>query len=457
MRKLILALILIPVLLVLGIGSWIFLEHAYGKQSWLAWKAQRTAQGDRFDWKQLAPPEIPDEENFAVAPLIAGAVKGKDIDPRFKALEPPKLEQEWGDWKEGRRIDLEACAAAYKTKDLLKALAPFEATLRELDEASRRPHSRIPVDYTDPEPPSLIGFRGPVRTLRLRALVNLADGQSDAALTDVQTCLRIADHLKTEPHLIPMLLRTDVLGFAMQPIWEGLLDRRWNERQLAILQEELQHADVLTSTRLGFEGERLYSVTRLPLIAEGMPLPKSMEDREKPTRYSWLVKGWWYRNLLEIDRLYVASFLDVIRPSSHRVFPERSVDFERWKNRQKFRFDLVVARITGPALLGQIPRAARLQSALDQAAIACALERHRLARGVYPVALAELSPTFMATIPQDIVNGKPLRFQREDKGFRLYSVGWDLKDEGGRLGWTHDPKPSLEPAIGDWPWITVAK
>ena len=112
-----------------------------------------------------------------MAPLIAGAVIGKDINPRFKALEPPKLDKEWGDWKEGRRIDLEACAAAYKTKDLLKALAPLGATLKELDEASRRPHSRLPVNYAEYETPSLIGFRSAARTLKIASPGQSCEGE----------------------------------------------------------------------------------------------------------------------------------------------------------------------------------------------------------------------------------------------------------------------------------------
>jgi len=454
MRKPILFLILAPGLFILGLGGWLVTEHARGKQAWLTWKAQRIAQGDRFEWKELAPPEIPDSENFAKAPLIAGAVIGKDIDPRFKALEPPKLDKEWGDWKEGRRIDLEACAAAYKTKNLLEALAPFAATLKELDEASRRPRSRIPVDYSDYEMPSLIGFRSAARTLRLRALANLAKGNSEGALADVMTCLRMADHLKGEPNLLASLLRSAILGFTLQPIWEGMLDHRWDEQQLEILQKELQCVDVLASARLGFEGERLAAVSSFSCTAEGLPLPKGLQETNPraPKRLGWLARGWFYRNLLELDQFKAASWLDVIRPQSHRVFPEKQVDPYTWLKDRRLRKDLVMAQTALPALMGQIERMARLQSALDQAVIACALERYRLTRGAYPTTLAELSPTFMAQIPHDIVNGQSLRYARQGEGFRLYSVGWDLKDAGGRVARSSDPKPILELAKGDWPW-----
>jgi hypothetical protein len=460
MRKILLILVLIPALVLLAIGGWLLFDNATGKRQWLAWKAERIAQGDRFEWQQLAPPEIPDAEFFAMAPLIAGAVKGKDLDPRFTALEPPKLDKEWGDWKEGRRIDLEACAAAYKTKDLLKALAPFEATLKELDDASRRPHSRIPVDYAEYETPSLLGFRSAVRTLRLRALANLAKGNSDAALADVMTCLRIANHLKAEPSLLVMLLRTAILGSALQPIWEGLLDHRWNKSQLAILQEELLRSDHLASARLAFEGERLMPITGLICTAEGLPLPKTFvepSNRQRPIRVGWLHKNWIYRNVLETDQFNTAYFLDAIAPSLHRVIPEKTIASESRLNQRRFRKDLALAHIAVSSLIGQIPRIARLQSGIDQAALACALERYRLSKSTYPDTLGELSPTFMANIPHDIVNGKPLRYQRQGNGFRLYSVGWDLKDDGGERSWNRDPKPALDPAKGDWVWLTAAQ
>jgi hypothetical protein len=458
-RKIILALVLVPMLTLLGIGAWLFLDNATGKRQWLAWKAERIAKGDRFEWQQLSPPRIPDAENFAQAPLIAGAIKGKEIDPRFKALEPPKLDKEWGDWKEGRRCDLDACAKAYGTQDLRKALAPYEATLKELEEASQRPHSQLPVDYPEHELPGLIGFRSAMRTLRLRALASLAQGQSDAALRDVQTCLRIAEHLKAEPSLLASLLRTAILGLALQPVWEGLLDHRWNEAQLSVLQQEFQGVDVLASTRLGFEGERLNSVDVFSRSAEGLPLPKGLQDPDSkaPGRLGWLGKRWFYRNLLEIDRFNATNFLDVIQPQSHRVFPEKQVDPDQWLRARRFRKDLVMAQIAIPALMGQISRAARLQSGLDQAALACALERHRLATGAYPARLEVLLPAYMTRIPLDLVTGAPLRYRREDKGYRLYSVGWDLKDEEGRLAWTTDAKPSLDPAKGDWPWFNTAR
>jgi len=461
MRMLFRMLIVIPACAILAIAGGLLVDNARGKQQWQAWKAQRIALGDRFEWSELAPPAIPDAENFAMAPLVAGAVLGRDMDPRFKALEPPKIsDQDWGNWKTGRRINLAACAKAYKTKDLLKSLAPFADTLEELDSASRRPHSRIPVDYADLEIPGLLGFRGAVRTLRLRALVNLSQGHAEAALGDIRTCLRLADHFKAEPHLIASLLRTSILGLAMQPIWEGLIDHRWDESQLGVIQEELGRVDLMSSIRLGFEGERMNSVQTFTCMAEGIPMPTRLRDASQAQpapRLGWLAKRWIYRNLLEIDRFEVAAFLDPINVAEHRVYPEKAVDPVKWLKARRFRKDLVIAQIAIPALMGQIERAARVQSGFDQARLVCSLERYRIHSGIYPESLSALSPVYLARIPFDLVNGQSLRYRSLGQGFRLYSQGWNGTDEDGKLIMTKDPKTALDLDQGDWPWMIEAQ
>ena len=89
----------------------------------------------------------------------------------------------------------------------------------------------------------------------------------------------------------------------------------------------------------------------------------------------------------------------------------------------------------------------------DLALVACALERFRLARGNYPKALAELAPEFLPGIPVEIVNGEPYRYRRTDDGsFVLYSVGTDLRDDGGVI----DPKKKTSKQ-DDWVWRYPAK
>ena len=81
------------------------------------------------------------------------------------------------------------------------------------------------------------------------------------------------------------------------------------------------------------------------------------------------------------------------------------------------------------------------QTAVNQAIIACALERFRIANDKYPESLAQLIPTYLRAIPNDIVLGKPMLYENPGKGlFILRSVGPNLTVDRNK------------PTSDDWLW-----
>jgi hypothetical protein len=101
-----------------------------------------------------------------------------------------------------------------------------------------------------------------------------------------------------------------------------------------------------------------------------------------------------------------------------------------------------------PFLDGVPIKAAAAQTATDQAAVACALERYRLANGQFPENLQALVPQFIAHLPNDVITGEPFKYRRAGDGrFVLYSVGWNEKDDGGVPG-----KTMFDETEGDWVW-----
>jgi type II secretory pathway pseudopilin PulG len=68
----------------------------------------------------------------------------------------------------------------------------------------------------------------------------------------------------------------------------------------------------------------------------------------------------------------------------------------------------------------------------DQTLIAFALEEHKREHGQYPDTLDALAPKYLKTIPADRFSGKPLKYQRQDKGYLLYSVGANGQDDKGQ-------------------------
>jgi hypothetical protein len=109
-----------------------------------------------------------------------------------------------------------------------------------------------------------------------------------------------------------------------------------------------------------------------------------------------------------------------------------------------------------PPLDREAINCARTQAAVDMARIACALERYRLAKGSYPEKLDALAPQFIEKIPHDVINGQLLQYHRmEDGRFRLYSIGWNGKDDGGVPD--DSRQHFLSKSNGDWVWQYPAK
>jgi len=114
-----------------------------------------------------------------------------------------------------------------------------------------------------------------------------------------------------------------------------------------------------------------------------------------------------------------------------------------------------------PAVPGAMQLKVRVNDDVAVTRILLALKAFKLATGRLPKTLDELVPEYLAAVPLDDFDGKPLRYSPEKK--ILYSVGKDLKDEGGStkeetLKWWQKENPSrppedaqLEPPLWDLP------
>jgi hypothetical protein len=75
----------------------------------------------------------------------------------------------------------------------------------------------------------------------------------------------------------------------------------------------------------------------------------------------------------------------------------------------------------------------RNQARLRCALVALAGERYRIARGHWPKSLSDLVPQFLANVPLDPYDAKPLRYRRLEDGVVIYCIGPDEVDNGGKI------------------------
>lgn len=439
-------------------------ENIRGKRAWEQWKAQRRAAGEAFDPRVFAPPMVPDAENFAAHPFVAASLKAEGK-PLFAPL--PKAVVEGavaGNWALGQRADLKALEASLEGQTLASLLAAYGQPLKDLSEAAGRPHSRLLRDYGTLEDFTvpLLGWRNGARVLRLRSQVALQEGRSEDALQDALLGLRVVQHLQQEPHLISQLLRIAWTNLILQPIWEGLQDRRWSSEQLARLQEGLEPLDLLASWSRSLRYERTWMRSQVEAATQGAFGEDwfTFQADQGTGLGAWarrwgrrvmLPEGWAYQSFAMTERFQVELADENLRPDQHQIRVKQRASTLRAIEEEGRSLIGKLALMQLPAIATQDLRVARAQVGLDHARLACALERHRLARGSYPEALEGLVPAYLPDLRPGLLEGIPDRYARTGRGFRLHSVGWNLTDEGGVYADASLENPKrLE--HGDWVW-----
>jgi hypothetical protein len=475
-------------------------ENFRGRRAWNNLRHELEARGGQLDLQAFIPKEIPDEQNFAATPLTiqwftqrTNTARWEDNYSRAGQQLPssedrgPRSFTDLVAWKmafeslksRGEKTNrdlksdqLDSKSRAEAASAVLNGLKDNEQDLAELRAASARPFSRYAVTYNLENPwgillPHLSRIRNVCRKLQLQACAELSAGQLNKALDDVTFMFLMADSIKREPFLISHLVRIACVQDATQPIWEGLAEHRWTDAQLQALQKRLQQFDFIADMKAPFDCERAAGALTGDLLARGKYHFNDLAGDPNGTSATFadffgrlMPRGWYEFEKVNGLKLYELQLNGAFDVKSKLVFPSQiasnSAALERaFAGRNPVttvvRHQLLAAMMS-PAL-ARIPlQGARSQVAVDHAALACALERFRLANGNFPESPDALVPKFISQLPDDVITGKPYHYRRNDKEFVLYSVGWDEKDDGGAPG-----KTLFDEKQGDWVWQYPAK
>ncbi len=495
-----------------------------------AWEAYQSARGALPEFAAFIPPPVPDEQNFAMTPFLAplfdfnplplqpGQSNWRDTNGHNRVTSEFNVLSSAGDrtpatgvWRQEHATDLgewvrimrkakahgvaeDAQVSAPSDRQaaataLLGELERFRPVLEELRQASQRPQARFNIRYNEPDPwsillPHLAVLRGASHALQLRASAELALANPQAALEDVHLIFHLAGTIKDEPFLITHLVRIKLLDDAVQTIWEGLEARRWSDAQLQDFQAQLGQMAVLRDLQMPLGSERAADNLTFELLRtqrDRARMFSSLTGAGDSMAYVFLLapRGWIYQEQVTCNRLFDDYLTPGFDPAAQQIKPDlidaRTQGLGKvlqgspaslvWNH-------LVMARLLLPALGRVFQKSAMDQTGIDQAALACALERHRLATGRYPESLDALKPRFIQALPHDVCNGEALKYRvTQDGRFILYSVGWNEKDDGGVVAVKGEVQDSeglrqaaasgnsgptranvQDPAQGDWVW-----
>ncbi|MCF6313293.1 MAG: hypothetical protein L3J39_12660 [Verrucomicrobiales bacterium] len=456
-------------------------ENRQAQRDWDDFKSHWEAKGEIFDLEKLIPPEIPDEENFASAPIIAEVFEHPD-DNRLSSIDLDTLPRitnsnhsynirkralgayrdELADYQQSAQHSSSNSVAA---KAILNVLEPLSPIFLEFEQACLRPKTKIPLDYSKPtkiDRPYIRPLLSFTRTLSLRARSHIALSQSSAAKKDILTLLRILLVFESDDSFISHLLSSALFNITLPVIWESLHPNIFTSSDLRLIKKSLEklapEKNLVTTIRferaialdlLKNHPEEFYASLKLTYFEDYSDIAVITQV----LRHIGLSQAFLNRNKLTFCRFFQDHYLTrndkvLFDWVNMKAASQSEADFTALKHHPYLSTQLnttLLASFSGDAFYSIAERTAHTSTRIDLARIAIALELYHRQHGNYPTTLAPLTPTYLDTIPNDLITDKPLHYRIKADGTPIiYSVGLNQIDEGGLLKEDH--------TLGDWVW-----
>jgi hypothetical protein len=363
-------------------------------------------------------------------------------------------------------------------------------------EATRRPDYYNPLvsRRSDKQQALLIGALLPAvqkcrelaTAFAARALLRVKEGKFDDAWQDLLACHRLGRLLSRGGTLIEALVGIAIEAVAASADLAYLERADLTTEQARMHMKELQELPALApladkvdvAERFCFldsaQFVRRGGRSSLDALSGSSPPSKPDPDAEKSLAgldWKMILRGGnsWY------DRMVAAMHL------KNRVEREKELDgidkelkalkaasSPPWNVTQillgKDPPEVKASKAIGDALVTQlIPAVRKVQGAYDRheqlrrnLQLAFAMAAYHRDQGKYPPKLDDLTPKYVAAVPDDVFSGAALIYRAGDKGYTFYSVGQNGKDDGGR-SFDDDPRGDDLPVIMPLPELKQKK
>ena len=458
---------LAAVLLLAFLAGCPVVKHYQLKGAVEAYRRQLRAQGEKLTIAELTPPPPTNGPNGAPALSFAASQLGslQNPVPAMTAVAPGRARVAWA----------EAVLPAEDTTNLWPVLAAAvetnQATLDAVRAALASPVLQFDLNYSlGPELPlpHLASLKKAAQWLASATLLDLHEGRAPEAWEDLRATSALATRYGDEPLLISQLVSIAINQILLSATWEAIQAPGWTDDQLAELQAAWASPDFLRRAEASFAMERAMgrqifaqcrdsydeyrSMVDFPLAGGPSANASGLLDygeeflkhpaavlRRTPIGYlawRWL---WSYEDEL-VEAQHCQAALEAVRTArSDLAFNTALKNFDTAADRVSKSHphaDDWLPFNTREVMRSVLLKLADIQMERRLVVAAIAVRRYQLRHGRNPGELRALVPEFLAAVPLDPMDGRPLRYRLDaDGSFLLYSVGEDGVDNGG------DPSP----------------
>jgi hypothetical protein len=316
------------------------------------------------------------------------------------------------------------------------------AALNKVNEAIRLPRSRYPIDHSwgvNTPLPHLTSLKRLAAASEYEAVLALGSNQPAVAADSTLRILGMARTLNGEPLVISQLVRVSMLDIAADTLQRTLALNGLEEEQLSTLSIQFAAAETNGSMARALIGERAMYIPYFRMSrAEAERISQASEDGDKVPNGPPLpggqpllmrVSGFFERDL---SFYLTAMETNITLISDGPPLSLRSGPLLEKAGDEAHRRFYLMSSMTLASYAKVAQREAHCIATLRLAETALAIEQFRHVKGTLPQGVNELVPGFLPVVPTDPFDGQPLRYRRLEKGYVIYSVDRDRRDDGGK-------------------------
>lgn len=271
--------------------------------------------------------------------------------------------------------------------------------------------------------PSLSPLRQSARLKSLDVTWRAMHGRTDTLPEDVAILLHHGQIVADDPFIISALVRVAIDSLTISTIENVCAQGVVPPDKLIAVERLLAAAENPDYLSSALRGERATFIGTADWYrAHGEPASEGL-----PRIPTWLpgVHGYLYRDQAVGVRMYNRIVAVADKPTQAIAVADA------WEGELKGMRFLSFTRWIMPSLKRACEFATRATAQVRCARVALATERYRIDTGSFPAKLEDLVPKYLDRVPVDPFDGQPLRYRLTPEQTCVYSVGWDLKDNGG--------------------------
>lgn len=447
---------------------WIAMMRSEGQSAVDTYRNSLIARGEKFEMAGLLPPPVPPEQNGAdLVKQAAGLlIAGLETNSPFvmRPIAPGKV------ILASRQPELRDY---YFTNSWTNATAFFVYN-RPATELLKQALNYPVLDFHgDAE------YRVPLQWaayLAAGTICDLHNNDAAAAATNIGLMLAFVNSRNDAQAVFSVNDRLSGVFAAAGANWEWLQATNLTDAGLARLQTNWERLEFINALEQALLLDRAARESRIKQMRESSAYFDSVIGRGDPWDFSGDVSeqwenlrehgergyaktmfyaSWTYSDelqMLQNDQLLLESVRTIrtngcFNPAFVTAMVRLQAPEKAQRNGELDEFHWMFSLASESAGQSAFETTLRAEAARAIVVTAIALKRCQLAQGKYPPDLKSLAPEFLATVPRDPVDGKPLRYRlKADGTFLLYSIGLDGKDDGG--------DPTNPTSKGNYYWST---